>query len=213
MDNFKPMQPPHDNININKIKYPVLASYQIAGFRCIFKDGRMVSKSLNDIPNNHLQDKFNLLKRLSKNRLIIDGVIYSHKRTLPEITRACMTPEFSDNKIIKELRKKFGDVESTINYINRLLADMKFYCFDVLFDDTSCFSKRLRMIKDIKEYSPDAVVGVKQTPLNYVSMLRIAHYHAIKKNYDGLILKDPDGLYKFGRVAADERQVYKIKIL
>ena len=85
--NFLPMLAPNQKVDLNKVKYPLLASYKVDGIRCLFIKGEMLSRSLKPIQNKQLREKFRELIDRSKDcGLILDGEIYSPELTFQEIT-------------------------------------------------------------------------------------------------------------------------------
>ena len=70
---FKPQLAPNDKIELADIKYPLLASTKLDGYRCIFYKGEMFTRSLKQVPNKQLKEKFAELIEYSKeNNLILD---------------------------------------------------------------------------------------------------------------------------------------------
>ena len=101
---IKPMLAPNKQPNLDELSYPLLSSNKLDGIRCIFKNGEMLSRSLKQIQNKQLHQRFQVLKNYTKiHNVILDGEIYSHKLTFQEITSFVMTQDFTDKKSIKNL--------------------------------------------------------------------------------------------------------------
>lgn len=187
---FKPMLAPNEKIDLSTIQYPILASYKLDGIRCIFKDGEMLSRSLKPIRNKKLQERFQFLKDLSKTIGILDGEIYSSELTFQEIQHFVMKEDIGDEILPEHLM---------------------FYCFDWYDVKTqSKFSDRVLSYKLLllnKEY----VYPVKQTEVTCEGHVNMFFKEALKYDFEGLILKDPNGRYKFGRGTVREGLIYKVK--
>ena len=105
MKNFKQMLGAEFE-NYEQLKFPLYASTKLDGIRCVFKDGQMLSRSLKQIPNKQLQERFQFLKDYSKkHNIIIDGELYNHELNFQQITSLVMTKDFEDEKTIKKLKK------------------------------------------------------------------------------------------------------------
>ena len=63
---FKPQLAPNESVDLDNIKYPILASYKLDGIRCLFIKGEMLSRSLKPIVNKQLREKFKPLIEHSK---------------------------------------------------------------------------------------------------------------------------------------------------
>lgn len=214
--NFKPMLSPNEKTDLEAINYPQSASDKLDGIRLIFHPVlEIVSRSLKPIPNVQLKHKFRHILRFAKeNNMILDGEVYSPKRTFQEITRAVMTQDFTDEKTIKKLQKDLGfDNGRTGLYIFDLLKDMEFYCFDVLnLNIEGCelvpFENRSTIYHSIElEYFN----SVKQTIVNSKEEVENLYEAALNNDCEGLILKNPKGRYKFARATIKENLSYKVK--
>lgn len=204
MKKFKPMLAPNDKVNLDEIKYPILASYKLDGIRCLFIKGEMVSRALKPIQNKQLRDKMKPLADYSREHdLILDGEIYSPDMTFQEITRYVMTQDFEDKKSIKKHGRVLTIPES-----------LKFYCFDYVDEGMlmDCFfSARNDLIKRVTKDNLNLISPVNQIAVNSKEDVEAYFEEALKNNYEGLILKDPNGKYKCGRGTIREGLIYKVK--
>lgn len=199
---FKPMLAPNEELEGKTVEdkaktlpLPLIASYKIDGIRCIFKDGNMYSRSLKDIPNEKLHERFALLKRFSKdNNVVLDGELYAHSIPFNELSGVC-------RRLSSELPE-----------------DLKFYCFDMM-DSTAegllCnepFRGRAEKVVTLQdqvgsEYYEPVAQAIIETPEGIVAYFNAA----VEWGCDGLILRHPEGKYKFGRGTLKEGLIYKLK--
>ena len=205
MSKFKPMLAPNEKVNLDEVKYPVLASYKLDGIRCLFIKGEMLSRSLKPIQNKQLREKFQSLIEWSKETgCILDGEIYSPELSFQEITRYVMTKDFNDPKSIK----KHGEALTIPEHL-------KFHAFDIINDDD--FDKEF----SLRQVALELVIGsnvisrtsVKVKQVEVKSKKEVEDYFskALEDGEEGLILKDPNGKYKTGRGTLKEGLIYKVK--
>lgn len=204
MKTFKPMLAPNESVDLNSIKYQILASYKFDGIRCIFKNGEILSRSLKQIQNKQLRLKLEPLRKYSEdNDIILDGEIYSPDLTFQQITSFVMTQDFEDKKSIK----KYG-------HIVQIPDHLKFYCFDYLdeglFEDIY-FDTRIKFVRDNMKQFGGIAVPIDHKLLNSKEEVENYFEEALTDGYEGLILRDPKGTYKFGRGTIREGLIYKLK--
>jgi len=203
MKKFNPILAPNEQIDLNDLSYPLLASTKLDGIRCIFYKGEILSRSLKQIQNKQLREKFEPIRKYCEdNNIILDGEIYSPDLTFQEITSFVMTQDFTDKKSIK----KYGKVK-------KIPEHLKFYCFDAVennnfekpFQDRAnymiCFTIAW---EEIFELVNQSIVESKEEILNYFEEVLI-------DGFEGLILRNPHGKYKFGRGTIKEGIIFKMK--
>lgn len=188
MKNFKPMLAPNQVIDIKTLKYPLLVSYKLDGIRCIFKDGQMFSRALKQFPNIQLKDRFrHIAKYTLETGLVFDGELLAKSITFNELSG-----------ITRQLDKNLPD-------------DLFFYCFDCVIDNNfdAPFKHRIGWIKrlDMTNYAKI----LPQTLVKDSIGINLLYANALAWGCDGLILRDPNGKYKFGRGTIREGLIYKIK--
>lgn len=209
MTQFKPMLAIDASNHLNDISYPKFASCKLDGIRCIFHpELGMVSRSLKPIPNKQLNEKFKDLLAIAKHLgVIFDGELYAHKLTFQEITRAVMTQDFNDEQTFKKLSKDF---DSPKEYIKHLIDSMQFVCFDVLMSDIPdlLFHERLPAIS--RDYGKH-VISLQQRQVNNSTDVKKLFCKALDSGFEGLILRDPDSPYKFGRSTLKKGYMLKVK--
>lgn len=200
---FKPMLAPNQEVNLDEINYPILASYKVDGIRCIFYKGQILSRSLKQIQNKQLREKFEQIRKYSEvNDLIVDGEIYSPELTFQAITSFVMTQDFTDKKSIK----KFGKVMNIPEHL-------KFYCFDILIEgfEDEPFRQRIDSVYDRLSDYKDILVPLHHDLFQCKEEIEAYFESALNKGYEGLILRNPKGKYKFGRGTIREGLIYKCK--
>lgn len=192
MNKFKPMLSANETIDLDKIKYPKLASGKLDGVRFIVHpDLGMVTRSLKQIPNIKIREKFQPILDIAKrHNIILDGEIYSHKLTFQEIISVVMTHDTTKN-----------------------VDKVKFHCFECCNDNfkNAPFIKRCSMINALLKSKIDLVKIVEQKEVNSKEEVIQLYRHALSHNYEGLILRDPNSPYKFGRSTLKQEWMLKLK--
>lgn len=189
-DLFSPQLCPNDAVSFDVVTKRYYSSYKLDGIRCIFKNGNMVSRSFKPFESKQLNERFAHMKQLSLDTgLIYDGEIYSHELNFQEIMHFTRTQ----------------DLET-----EALPESIKFNCFDVIdmnrLNLTS--EERYNLYKDLKlPYVEIIEQRLISTPEDAEKMFE----EAIENGYEGLILRSPSSVYKFGRVTAKSTDCYKLK--
>lgn len=202
---FKPMLVCNEEIDLSKVNYPMLASFKLDGIRCIFMDGKMLSRTLKPIPNKQLQVKFEPLKQYAKeNHLILDGELYGHGLTFQEVTHFVMTEDLDDKKNLKK-----------IGHSEVVPESLKFNCFDAIDlkamapQEKFSFEVRYKIVNELAKFN--IVTVVKQLLVNSKEEVEALFEQALDEGYEGLILKKPSTWYKFGRTTFNSGEAYKVK--
>jgi len=203
MKNFKPQLAPNQEVDLNEINYPMFASYKLDGARIVFYKGQILTRSLKQLPNKQLRQKLEPIRQYSENyNLILDGEIYSHDSTFQEIISFFMTQDFESKKSIK----KYGKILT-------IPDNLKFYCFDCVKNDNFEleFIKRCMNIVPIAKIFEKLMFFVYQFKVNSKEDINKYFNEAIENGYEGLILRNPMGRYKFGRGTIKEGLIFKVK--
>jgi len=202
MSQFKPILAPNQEPDLAEVKYPIMASYKLDGIRCIFYKGQMLSRSLKPIVNRQLREKFeNIRAWTEKTGNVLDGEIYSPDLTFQEITRCVMTQDFTSEKSIKKLGGIYTIPDS-----------VKFYCFDALFGGRTdyCFRDRYKMVIEISGMVDNIIPVVHDWVFSQEDVEQMFD-KALREGYEGLILRNGQSNYKFGRGTLKEGIIYKVK--
>jgi DNA ligase-1 len=190
---FKPQLAPNEKVDLSTLSYPLLASTKLDGIRCIFYKGQILSRSLKQIQNKQLREKFEPIRKYSENtNCILDGEIYSPQLTFQEITHFVMTQDLGDEVLPDHL---------------------KFYCFDNINSDLvdTPFQARINNAISFCESYPDLCVGLEHWAVYNEEEVQQVFDQVLLKGYEGLILRNPNSHYKFGRGTIKEGIIFKVK--
>ena len=190
---FKPMLAPNEKVDLSTLNYSLLASTKLDGIRCIFKDGEILSRSLKQIQCKQLRERLEPIRKFSEeNNIIFDGEIYSSELSFQEITHFVMTQDLGDEE---------------------LPASVKFYCFDSIEENKidTPFKQRADFATLCMMRFPDIAFPVEQVEVDNAEEVNEFFEQVLKENYEGLILRDPKGAYKYGRGTLKEGLIFKVK--
>jgi len=188
---FAPMLAPNEKVELADMKFPLLVSYKLDGIRCIFKDGQMYSRALKQFSNVQLRKRFEYLAKLSKEKnIILDGELLAKSLTFNELSG-----------ITRQLDKELPE-------------DLFFYCFDLINDEEFNTPFEIRVLNTqrfITQIEEKYVSLLSQNVITDHTKIQKLYKEALEFGCDGLILRDPNGRYKFGRGTIKEGLIYKMK--
>lgn len=165
-----------------ELPFPMLCSTKLDGCRTIIQDGVALSRSLKPFPNKHLQS---ILGKPKYNGL--DGEIIVGD------------PRASD------CFRKTGSFTSSIDKVE----DFKFFVFDEITFPDMVFEGRLERASF--RCSDDVTVLVPHYWVNDMEDLNALESQWLGEGYEGAMLRDPIGKYKFGRSTPKEKALIKLK--
>ena len=162
-------------VDLSKLKFPVLASPKLDGVRALVRDGLVLSRSLKPIPNRHIQLMYGRPELEG-----LDGELILGDPTHPEAYR----------RTVSALMSIEGE------------PDVDFYVFDRWDRDYPYNEVTL---------SYELTIPVFYTWIRTLYELEEYEVAILDKGYEGVILRDPQSPYKFGRSTAKEGYLLKLK--
>jgi len=193
-DLFSPMLFPNESVSYDQITKPMMASNKLDGMRCIFKNGKMLSRQFKEIQNKQLNERFQSLKEVTKDgKYIFDGELYSHELNFQEIMHYCRTDDLKDDPLPESIN---------------------FYCFDVLYNMENT-RPAIERYADLVDFHHDLIdkqatlnrwdfshfIILEQRTVSTPEEVKQMFEEAIAAGFEGLILKAPDSEYKYGRIS------------
>lgn len=180
MQGFKPMLAAE--ANLERLKFPLYASPKLDGVRATFIDGRLLTRSLKPIPNQHVNQLFRFNKSLDGELIV--GEAYAKdvfRETMKVVSAHTVVPE-----------------------------NLTFRVFDWVNPELP-FWYRFQLACDLCEYK--WMIPVPHTMLHSLDELMKYEDEMVKVGYEGIMLRDPKGKYKFGRSTENEGLLLKLKRL
>lgn len=182
MDKFKPMKPASKLISPHDMKvWPKLASIKFDGIRAVTSPNGVLSNSLKQIPNEYVQ------KQLAKIPIWMDGEL---------------TLKGEDGKCYDNNQSAFMSRGGQPDFV--------FNAFDSAAVAALDFASRIKIVHEIAgDYS---FVKAVMHHIIHTPREALIHYEAARKcGYEGLILRDPNAIYKFGRSTVNQEWGLKMK--
>ena len=179
---MKPQLLPKDNPDLSALTYPIFVSPKYDGIRCVTTDEGPKSRTLKNIPNKHI---FNTLSKLQQG---FDGELIVGSPTDPDVYRktnsAVMSYEGAPefSYYVYDFWNNLG-----VSYVTR----------DYLLRNASGYPSYIRVVPSILCNSKEAAEEEIIKNLNL--------------GYEGSILRNPQGLYKYGRCTLKENNIFKYK--
>jgi DNA ligase-1 len=212
MKTFKPLLCPNNEIDLNTLTYPLLASTKLDGCRLLFKQGQIVTRSLKPLPNIQLNQKFEPLRKCSEeNNFILDGEVFAPGIPFQFIVSCFMTEDYNAKQSIKKWTELCQEHDYFISR-QEVFDKLKFYCFDCIKDNPYVpFLHRKTIATNYIVEFPDIAFPVKQIEVNNVEEITTFFEQVLKEGYEGLIIRNPKAPYKYGRARVLENNAYKLK--
>lgn len=178
--------------DFSKLKFPKLLSPKLDGIRGTMHDGIVRSRSLKDIPNIFVQEKFKGLPDGLDGEFIV-GQPSSHEIGQPY--KRSHSVVMSDDKPADDVRWFLFDVQHTVSPTYK-----------------ARYTELLNMYGDGGSFENDGrVVVVPHTLVRDLDELLYFEKMYLEKGFEGIMLNDPDGFYKHGRSSEREGTLLKVK--
>lgn len=167
--------------DVTKLKYPVLASLKLDGVRCLVIGGRLMSRSLKEIPNSKVQKLFAGLPEGTDGELILGDP------TAPDAYRKTVSAVMGDGNDIEGLR---------------------YYVFDNFLYPHPFLNRFNHVLTTVLHTS---VTVLQHIGCNSADDLNRFEEAAVEAGHEGVMVRSFNGPYKQGRSTEKEGYLLKIK--
>lgn len=183
------------NVAADKTRFPVLASFKFDGIRAgveelgdwhKYRTVALFSRNGKEIPNLHCQGLFAQVKALG-----FDGELIFGSPTAKDVFNATQSAVMSAD----------GS------------PDVKFYVFDLRHKDDWALNTRLTALDRLltPELKRRGFIMVEQVVIYDQAGLDAYEAKALKLGYEGIMVRDSQGLYKYGRSTVKEGGMLRVK--
>jgi DNA ligase-1 len=180
---FKPLLA--GKFDASKQKFPVLVSAKLDGVRCIIIDGVAMSRSLKPIPNAFVQKQIGKAKYNGLDGELMVGFVGGkdvYRNTVSAVMREDGNPNFT------------------------------FWVFDKVPQNNEKVEGYHTRLASIKKFDGDGSIKVlPHTTINDMDSLDKFEAKQLERGLEGVILRAPNGPYKFGRSSTNEGTLLKLK--
>jgi DNA ligase-1 len=177
-----------EHADMNKITFPMYASTKLDGIRAVVINGKLLSRSLKPIPNKYVRSLFEKPEYEG-----LDGELIVGSPTDPK----CF------NKTTSGVMSEEGE------------PDVTYYVFDQIpsYSGQPPLTRFQERYKDLASCLSlfKNVFLVKQTLIFDLPHLLEFEAQCLEEGYEGVIIKDPNSPYKYGRSTLREGYMLKIK--
>lgn len=179
---FKPMlASPAD---LDNLRFPLVASPKLDGIRAAVVNGKLLSRSLKSIPNAYI-------------RMLLE----------------CRRYEGLDGELI------VGEATAKDVYLQSVSGVMRkegqpnftFHVFDRWDNPATPFWRRFEELRQRDWSIQERAALLSYSLVNSLAELHMVEEGFINDGFEGVILRDPEGTYKYGRSSAREGLLLKVK--
>lgn len=169
--------------DLHTLNYPVLGSPKLDGVRCITWGGRPYSRNGKVIPNLVLQDMLSGLPNM-------DGELIIGDPTAKDVYNKTMSGVMSEEGVPK----------------------VTFCVFDIIpRENKYTFAQRIEMAENYANACASYVERLPHLLLESAEKLIAYEARIVDMGYEGVMIRDPNALYKHGRSTLREGGLLKIK--
>lgn len=182
MSTFKPLLA-YTVKNPEALRFPVLVSPKLDGIRCVIHNDQPVSRTLKPIPNLFIQRELGFYPPFDGELMVGDPL-----------------DPAAFNKSTSGIMSRYGEPDFTywvFDYVEAAFLRMS-------------FETRLLMAKETVKHWPRVKLVPHVQANNAEELMRLeAHYVGL--GYEGVMVRDPRGTYKFGRSTESQGLLGKVK--
>jgi len=174
---------------LEDLRYPLLASAKLDGIRATMHDGQLFSRSMKPIPNRAVQAYFSQLHEMCN---YMDGELIVGKH---------------DNNVYRRT------MSAIMTHDGNPMPDVTWYIFDQARTVEPFKDRWARVGKRIMgNHTATAVVRLCHEVMDGPEDVLRYHAEVVAAGHEGLVLRDPAGLYKQGRSTLAEQGMIKVKM-
>jgi DNA ligase-1 len=163
---------------LGQIKYPKMASAKLNGVRGLNDEGVLLARSLKPIPNKYVQGLFGKIAYTGFDGELVVGQ-FNHPRVFSNSTSGVMTIEG--------------------------IPEVTWYVFDYHTKNDLPFIQRVEYLQSlVEDLDCPEIIAVPHRMIFSDEELLAFEAEVLLLGYEGVVLRDPQGLYKFGRSTALE---------
>ena len=180
---MKPQLLYQKNPDLHQLQYPVYVAPKLDGIRALTTERGLVSRTLKSIPNRYIQEyAYNSFP------IGFDGELIVGPPNSPTVYR---------------------DTNSAV-MAHGGEPDFKYYVFDI-WNSLLPYEKRLHTLNSYEERLSDRIILVDTFLCYDVEAVLAMEEQIVDKGYEGIIIRNPNAHYKFGRTTLKENNSFKLK--
>lgn len=180
---FKPMLA--SSTNLDAVRYPILASPKLDGIRASVVGGKLLSRTLKEIPSRHIFNKFSHPEFEG-----LDGELIVGDPTSPTCYRDTVSMVMADNKVF----------------------DFTYHVFDLWSHSELPFvARKQKLVSLVASLRNPYISVVQHECIEHRTQLDEYEAYAVSVGHEGVMLNSMYSAYKFGRATTRGGELLKVK--
>jgi len=176
---MKPMLLERKNPDINKLRYPIYGLPKLDGIRCLVTNEGAKTRTLKPVPNKFISQELSIMSLEG-----LDGELIIGEPNAVDVF----------NKTTSGVRRKEGE------------PDFTYYVFDYWDRPDARYDVRQAELEYMVHNLHPRVKYLKGYRLDSVRELTAFEEVMLDEGYEGVILRDPAGKYKYGRTTLQDQR-------
>lgn len=190
----KPMK--GDDYVESQLRFPYFASYKLDGYRAFHEEGSILTSSANPVTNEHTQAMF-------QNRTLAGRPHWDFTGLDGELVVGAWNDPRAFHNTSGPVRRKSGE------------PDVRWYIFDDRTAPNEAFAHRsqraCRRVEELHAAGFDRIDYLPQRMVMDLEQMLAFEKEAVDNGFEGIMLRDPNGRYKYGRSTVNENLLLKVK--
>lgn len=170
----------------NRLQLPAYVSPKIDGVRAVILDGKPLSRTAKVLPNRHFQ-----------------RMVYSRMRVLEGLDGEVVVGPPTDKEVYN---RTMSGVMSAAGQ-----PHFKYLIFDTVAYPNSKYWYRLKKLLELADKLPPWTTVLPQVSCHSRQEVEDQEFMCLQAGYEGVIVRSPEALYKFGRSTVNEGGLLKLK--
>jgi DNA ligase 1 len=191
---LKPMK--GDDFVESELRFPYFGSYKLDGYRAFHEGGNILTSSANPVTNDYTQD-------LYQNRTLAGRPFFDFTGLDGELVVGAWNDPRAFHNTSGPVRRKSGE------------PDVRWYIFDDRTSPGDAFLHRSQKacgrVEELHDSGFKRIEYLQQQWLRDLQDMLEFERQAIAMKFEGIMLRDPNGRYKFGRSTVKENLLLKVK--
>jgi len=216
---YKPFLGSNEKFDIDQLTYPLIVTIKKDGIHAIPHQGELRTRAIKSqelplIKNKQIQEAAKCLKEFSmKYKFTINLEIYAHGLPLHELVMFVNTEDINTKTHQDKIKKTVSSLEYPFQYYTRLPSNLEFYIFDAVKegDENLPYKDRLMAVSRLGILQCPRTAMVLPVIVNNKEELLSEYQNSLEKGFEGLVLRNPNSPYKYGRSTFKEGFFLKLK--
>ena len=178
--------------DINDLKFPLIASPKLDGIRCVIVNGVPMTRKLKPIPNTYIREKLKGLPELDGEILVYTNESKTELKSFND-TQSAVMREDGEPYFVYHVFDCFEQPE--LGFIDRMDLAHSY----------------INIIKNAGPVAQHFISILQRHKIREPVRLAVYEDQCLIEGHEGVMIRRPNGLYKFGRSTKKEAYLLKLK--